>query len=430
VREETLVERVLTVGDRIAGLELAGGEVVEATHYVDASGAVGLIRGAMGVGSEQPVELRNIAIWDYWDNAEWAVRIGVGGTRIQVRSLPYGWLWFIPLGPTRTSLGLVCPSEHYKQMNKSIEELYADAIAAQPEIARLVANANQHGNVQATKDWSHLSDRLAGENWFLCGESAGFADPILSAGMSLAHQSGREVAYTILELERGELDDDWLREQYDVRNRQSIKQHIRFALYWYSANARFTDLKEHCRQIASEAGLEMNPETAWHWLAAGGFVNSATSIPSLGSFDMTATKGLIEFFHGKGAGSTFETCNTFRLNIGVAEKAMMPLYREGRVQQVSSYRDGARSLPLTGHFQAVVQTIRFVTDINKIMERWRHVVARRVPPGEQEQVLGSLLSTLESMVFDGWVEASFNESSPLLRPDQIPAAQFPEPGEG
>ncbi|MCU0317585.1 MAG: tryptophan 7-halogenase, partial [Fimbriimonadaceae bacterium] len=78
VREETKVTEVLTSGDRVDGLTLESGETITATHYVDASGNVGLIRRALGVEVDCPSSLKNIAIWDYWQNAEWAVEIGVG----------------------------------------------------------------------------------------------------------------------------------------------------------------------------------------------------------------------------------------------------------------------------------------------------------------------------------------------------------------
>ena len=68
--------------------------------------------------------------------------------------------------------------------------------------------------------------------------------------MTLAHQSAREAAYTILELRRGEHDSTWLRQRYDDKNRGTIRQHIKFAQYWYAANSCFTELKEHCAKIA------------------------------------------------------------------------------------------------------------------------------------------------------------------------------------
>src|SRR5690606_23674440 len=114
VRQGTRVTKVETDGDRIIAVEVEGGERIAGRWFIDATGTVGLLRRAIGVEAVVTDELKNIAIWDYWRNAEWAVEIGVGATRVQVRSLPYGWIWFIPLGPDRTSIGLVTPSEHYR----------------------------------------------------------------------------------------------------------------------------------------------------------------------------------------------------------------------------------------------------------------------------------------------------------------------------
>ncbi|MCA9310953.1 MAG: tryptophan 7-halogenase, partial [Phycisphaerales bacterium] len=202
VREEVKVDEVLHSDGRVEGLRLSTGETVTAKYYVDGSGVVGLLRRALGVESWAPMELRNIAVWNYWENAEWALEIGTGATRVQVRSLPFGWIWFIPIGPTTTSVGLVCPSEYYKRSGMTVEELYLKALDMQPQIKNLMEQATPKGPTQSCRDWSHLSERLVGDNWFLMGEAAGFADPILAAGMHLAHQSSRHVAYTILELER------------------------------------------------------------------------------------------------------------------------------------------------------------------------------------------------------------------------------------
>ena len=109
VRQGTRVDEVLTKGDRIEGLKLASGETITAQYYIDGSGTMALFRRALGIGIDPNLELRNIAVWDYWRNADWAVEIGVGATRIQVRSLPYGWIWFIPIGPTRRVLAWYVP---------------------------------------------------------------------------------------------------------------------------------------------------------------------------------------------------------------------------------------------------------------------------------------------------------------------------------
>src|SRR5690349_14340026 len=84
VREETGVDKILKEGDRVTGLVLENGETVTARYYIDASGNSAIIRRAMGVKVEEPSHLKNVAFWDYWQNADWAVEIGTGGTRIQV----------------------------------------------------------------------------------------------------------------------------------------------------------------------------------------------------------------------------------------------------------------------------------------------------------------------------------------------------------
>ena len=94
------VNSVDHVDDEIKKLTLVDGRTFEAKWYVDASGHSGFLRRSLGVEIECPTNLKNIAIWDYWENAKWADEIGVGGTRVQVLSQPHGWMWFIPLGPT------------------------------------------------------------------------------------------------------------------------------------------------------------------------------------------------------------------------------------------------------------------------------------------------------------------------------------------
>ena len=148
VRQGTRVDEVLTKGDRIDGLRLASGETITAQYYIDGSGTGALFRRALGIGIDPNLELRNIAVWDYWRNADWAVEIGVGATRIQVRSLPYGWIWFIPIGPTRTSIGVVCPAEYYKETGLTVEELYYQSLQRQRDIWKLLANAKPEGRSQ------------------------------------------------------------------------------------------------------------------------------------------------------------------------------------------------------------------------------------------------------------------------------------------
>lgn len=419
VREGTLVREVAVDGDRVVAITLESGERIAGRWFIDASGNVGLIRRALNVPVEVTEELKNIAIWDYWQNAEWADKIGVGGTRVQVRSLPYGWMWFIPLGPTRTSLGLICPAEHFKKLGKTPEELYLQAISEQGQIASLTANATREMKLEATKDWSQLAERLIGENWILVGEAAGFADPILAAGMSLTHSSARDAAYTIIELERAELDGGWLRERYNERHRTNIEQHIRFGQYWYSANGCFTDLQDHCKKIAAEAGLKLDPKKAWAWLAQGGFISEALGLPTFGSFDVTSAKQILERFDGgagKAVGSQVDGFNVFKLNLRSATKGRMGRLHMGRIEPVECWTRGEASLPLTGIYGQIVQVLEKTSDAREIFDAFTALTAAAGVPRDRANAHISLfISALDVMIEQFWVTRSLDKKKPAVR---------------
>src|SRR6185437_15814555 len=105
-------------------------DTVKARYYVDCTGESGKLRRALEIPVDVPTSLQNIAFWDYWQDAQWAETYGFGGTHVQIMSLGWGWIWFIPITPTRTSIGLVLPAEYFKKSGKTREQIYMDAVAA------------------------------------------------------------------------------------------------------------------------------------------------------------------------------------------------------------------------------------------------------------------------------------------------------------
>jgi flavin-dependent dehydrogenase len=407
------IERPLE-GDRVAGLVLRDGRRVTARWYIDASGHSGILRRAMGVQIDLATKLQNIAIWDYWDNAEWAVEIGVGGTRIQVMSQPNGWMWFIPIGPTRASLGFVCPAEYFKNSGKSVTTLYQEAIARDERIARLISQGVPSGEIRTTKDWSFVSERCFGENWFLVGEAAGFADPILSAGLTLTHTGARELAYTILELDRrdSEHDPGWLKSVYCQTQRARVRQHIQFADYWYAANGQLTDLKEHCASIARASGMPMAPDAAWRWIARGGFSNDALGQPMIGGFDVAGVKGTIQFLSARPMKWMASEYNVFKLNLAGATEIDAPAYVNGTIDKVPCYRRGSRVLPLTGAFRTVVDTLHQTSDIAEILRILGHSSQDRTHAARAG--FERALQCLEVMLAEEWVVGKLDRKKPRL----------------
>jgi flavin-dependent dehydrogenase len=415
VFEGVAVSTVERSGDFITGIRLSDGSTVSAKYYVDASGIAGVLRKAMGVEVDEPASLKNIAIWDYWEDAEWAVTIGKGATRVQVASIGYGWLWFIPVTPSRTSIGLVCPAEYYKRSGKRPEELYAEAVQADPRISSLLSNATAQGNVRATKDWSFVAQRMAGENWFLAGESAGFADPILASGLTISMTGAKECAYSILELERGTLGASWLKASYENRQTQRISQHIRFANFWYTSNRHFTDLMEFTTEIARDAGFEMDAQSAWQWLGTGGFISLETSGSGLAGHSFEQLKGIEKMMFNEESEWLVTKSNLFDLDIEGAEVDTFPVYRSGEIAQTALFRKDGKELPNYGGFKNVISALKQGRTLPFFIQELRKVQAQSGPI-----IALNMLEALESMLKDGWVKGTVSPELPLLRTEDIP----------
>ncbi len=417
VTEGMGVKMIKRTGDHVDGLVLADGTEVQARYYIDATGHSGILRRAMDVGIEEPSSLKNVAFWDYWQNAEWAVTLGVGGTRIQVMSVGYGWLWFIPISPTRTSLGFVCPADYYKKSGLTTEELYLKAIADEPRISGFVKNAERENDFKTTKDWSFVSERMTGENWMLVGEAAGFADPILSAGLSLTHASAREAAFTILELDRGG-DKRWLFDEYFGRNRRRVLQHIRFADYWYAANEHFSDLKEYTREIARDAGLELDADKAFQWLGTGGFIEEDIGIGGLGTVSFDALHQIVNRMSQEPSKNAFAGYNGFELNFKGAAKVKLPHYEDGKVLEVPAYSRDGKILPLSNVIGWLVKGLEFNP---KITEALKYVMRELRAIGIQynRPIHDGILQSLEAMIRDGWAIPKRYDSGDWL-PDMMP----------
>ncbi|MDR3692708.1 MAG: NAD(P)/FAD-dependent oxidoreductase [Fimbriimonas sp.] len=425
VLELTKVSSVVYDGDTVLGLNVstedaeAAAEIgddgrIEARHYVDCSGEIGILRRALGVTVDAPTALRNIAFYQYFQDATWAISIGIGGTRIQIMSLDWGWLWFIPITPTRTSVGLVLPADYYKASGKSVEELFHEAITTEPLIKTLLENAKPESDVFATKDWNFLSDRLAGDNWFLAGDSCGFADPILSAGMTLAHTSARKVAFTILELNRGIVDPDWLKHEYEEGHRTQIRHHMQFADFWYSSNGQFTDLKEYCQEIAESAGLSLDPASAFQWLATGGFTLDEPGIAAALTYRVSGLKLVAVHLGGSMPEWEITKTNRWRLDREGARDGKFVRYLNGRVLPIPCLRRDLKILPLIDSFKHAINALRRNSDSIKVLE---DCVNAMITQDHIEPTEASLLAieALETMVLEGWIVGEVDPSRPFVK---------------
>ena len=418
VRQGVAAQSVEHLHDEVCSVTLDTGEEIKARYFVDASGHVGFLRRKLNISVNEPSALKNVAFWNYWQNAEWAVKIGVGGTRIQIMSLGYGWIWFIPMGPERTSVGFVCPADYYRKSGMKPEELYLKALTEEPRISGLLSNATAEDGFATTKDWSFVADRLTGKNWFLVGEAAGFADPILSAGMTLTHVSAREAAFTLIELLRPQgkgLDAHWLKAEYDSLNKHRIAQHIRFADYWYSANGHFTELKEFTREIAKEAGLEYDADKAWQWLGTGGFADTEDGEAGIGGYTLGAVNDIMVRLSQTEPSKEMPQSGAsgFYLNIQGATQCQSASYEGGHVVPVDTFKRGSKRLKLKGPYGWLAMAFSHYPRVDEALKH----IASLFPPeqvGPSSPFWNLINNAMDGMVRDGWLVKKPVASAPVF----------------
>ena len=110
----------------------------------------------------------------------------------------HGWFWFIPMQGDVTSVGMVTwPYFMKTRSGRSIERFLFDGIATCPALATRLTEAKLVTRVEATGNFSYVSERNHGSNYLLLGDAYAFIDPVFSSGVLLAMNSGLIGADTI-----------------------------------------------------------------------------------------------------------------------------------------------------------------------------------------------------------------------------------------
>ena len=277
---------------------------------------------------------------------------------------------------------------------------------------RVITNAEAESEkVETTTDWSFVVDRTYGDNWFLCGETAGFADPILAAGLTLTQTGARELAYTLIELDIGEHDGGWLISRYDELQRNRVRQHHRFAEYWYSANGIFEDIRENCAEIAKDAGLDLNPDQAFRWLSTGGFADDTPGRVGVGGFDISSLKHTMQWLTGEAANWQISGKNVFKLNLKGAEKTTVAHLENGRIKAVPCYVRGGKKLAIAGLQGLIIEALRKHSTVDQI---FKHVRTQFSGSTGAQSIDNTILQVLEALTAERWVQTSVRKGKPVL----------------
>ncbi len=231
---------------------------------VDASGQNCLLGDKMGLRNFNE-SLRNIAVYSYFEGGK-PLRDLVpdlnpqSNGNIFVAANDIGWIWYIPLGDGRYSVGLVTEGANSREINRAGRaKYYRDSIDATPEVAHLLREARMESDsIYSQSDWSYICKKMQGPGYLLVGDAAAFVDPILSTGVHLAMDGALKAALAInTSLTNAALTDramDWYEQEYQ----KSASDYLHMAQHWYhghrSQTAWFSQAKS---LVAPESNLSV-----------------------------------------------------------------------------------------------------------------------------------------------------------------------------
>jgi flavin-dependent dehydrogenase len=187
---------------------------------VDASGRARIIAKRKGLHVPE-TSLRNASVWgrfegvadidDFGDDA-FRARVRYTGRRLSTLHFVHSgyWVWFIPLRPGITSIGVVCDHEHFDPAFRT-QEGFIEFLRRHRAIASLIEGAKpiDHGcytNLSyATKQF------FSPDRWALVGDAAVFTDPFYSPGADFIALENDFVSDLIRRDLAGEGEDGWRR---------------------------------------------------------------------------------------------------------------------------------------------------------------------------------------------------------------------------
>ncbi len=227
-------------GISVTATDPDGGEsTVAAEALVDASGQAGFLSKRLGLRRVDP-RLRNVAVYAHYEDVPRPSGPRSGDIRIVSRR-DLGWIWFIPLSDTVTSVGAVTSRrKHSERGGESAEDVLDRYLETTPAAARQMRDARRVSEARFEADFCYAPRAYAGDRWLLAGDAGSFLDPVFSTGVLLALESGLESAEAIdAALTSGDLSARSFA-AYNRRQRRRFKVFRRFARGFY--DPAFRDL--------------------------------------------------------------------------------------------------------------------------------------------------------------------------------------------
>jgi flavin-dependent dehydrogenase len=210
VRQETRVldvdlgdERSIVTARRADGTT----ETHAARFVVDASGRDTFLSNRMGSKTAHKELERTALSSTNWKGAKFKDTLEQGLIQIvYLGGEKQGWIWCIPLGTDRVSVGVVMNTAYYRQQRARLRDagaedwrraLYLEELQAAPYTRDILADAEMVGGLNVNGDYSYVCHQKWGDNFALVGDASAFIDPIFSTGVYMAMKSSQIVSKAV-----------------------------------------------------------------------------------------------------------------------------------------------------------------------------------------------------------------------------------------
>jgi FADH2-dependent halogenase len=242
VVQEARVQRLLVDGDRVRGVvyERRGQErAVRARRVLDASGRTGVIASQWLRARRMNDRLKKVALFRHYDRVDERTNPGTEGD-IQIGSHEEGWVWAIPVGPEKLSVGAVT-EPHVVRRAPSRDALFAEHVGRVPRIATRLRGAAAGTELMGESNFCYYTETLSGPGYLVLGDAGCFVDPIFSAGVFLAVASAVRAAELTSDVLSGLAREADVNERYARFYKTGYDCYFRLIYAFYEHGFRLTD---------------------------------------------------------------------------------------------------------------------------------------------------------------------------------------------
>jgi len=225
---------------QLRGHRLDESVLIGARFVVDATGSAGLISRVLGIGDDsRSLQTNSRAIFGHFSGVdEWGDVLAESDCDRQDHPFPCdaaalhhvlddGWMWQLRFDSGITSVGFVFDGSQ-RPWNESVSAVdeWKQELAKYPSIARQFRHAElaqPDGGLRSTGRMQRCSTQMAGPDWVLLPNTAGFVDPLHSTG--IAHTlGGIERIASIIEMH-------WSGPELEFRLQQYAEE-VRSEIHW------------------------------------------------------------------------------------------------------------------------------------------------------------------------------------------------------